>query len=511
MDSMVWAKQFGIDDAELTSLMASHGGAVQALLHCLKSGRISEADYLSWAQNKFSLARVKTEFFSAPADPVFWTAVKDLYKWHPGFFPLCDWQDVLLVGCVEPPQFHFRVAKETRFVLASVNSLETLWKTLEPNWKATEPKPVAAMPALPTKPPPPPAYVPPKVQPSEKAEEIKLDLPPPTVKAPPAYVPPATPKTAPPPPAPAYVPPVAKKGDVTADQLPPAPDVDLNRPDGFSLDIPADNDRLFVVPEGIPLDHANLVEKPKVEAPPPTKSEAPAGLSDTFTESRIDFAVAVTSPSIDLDRTEPAAADKTEPAMVESATAPVSLVPPPKATATATQDDDDYSPMEVTSAGIALNNSTPFESCMNLNDLVESALGSLQPTFEHGMFLLVREKSLVPWKWTDLLHSVKGKKVDAINLATPSIFRIPLTTKMPYHGYVTPNNINSAFFNNFHRGMLPKHVTVVPVVKNGEVVGMLLGITNREIDFRESLISTEKLAVEFAEHFGRVQNVKAAA
>ncbi|MDZ4083424.1 MAG: hypothetical protein U1E10_10835, partial [Bdellovibrionales bacterium] len=60
---------------------------------------------------------------------------------------------------------------------------------------------------------------------------------------------------------------------------------------------------------------------------------------------------------------------------------------------------------------------------------------------------------------------------------------------------------NQKFFNEFYRGMLPKHATVIPVMIDGRMGGMLLGFTNSKIDYRQSLRLMERLSFDLSRVF----------
>jgi hypothetical protein len=88
--------------------------------------------------------------------------------------------------------------------------------------------------------------------------------------------------------------------------------------------------------------------------------------------------------------------------------------------------------------------------------------------------------------------------MNAILLDTPSIFRIVAQTKLPYHGYVRPSEVNDAFFNAFQNGKTPPHVTITPVKVKGVVCAMLLGLMVKGTGTHSMLSQMENLADDFA-------------
>jgi hypothetical protein len=156
---------------------------------------------------------------------------------------------------------------------------------------------------------------------------------------------------------------------------------------------------------------------------------------------------------------------------------------------------------------ININSLEPMmlDDCHTFDQIGAQVLVQVQGVFESGMILLFQGGQLMPWKWSDLMLSVKGENPDAIQLEDPSVFRIVYRTALPYHGYVVTNPINQKFFNEFTRGMLPKHMTIIPVMIEKQMCGMLLAISNQDVQLRQSLRTMERLAFELSRGFKRLR------
>lgn len=152
---------------------------------------------------------------------------------------------------------------------------------------------------------------------------------------------------------------------------------------------------------------------------------------------------------------------------------------------------------------IPLNRIEPklFDACRSIDEAGMQALLQASNTYETSMVLLFKDGELLPWKWSDLFLSVKGEKPDSIDLKGPSLFKVVFRTAKPYHGYVVTSPVNQKFFNEFYRGMLPKHATVVPIMIDNRMAGMLLGFTSLKVDYRQSLRGMERLAVDLSRTF----------
>lgn len=503
MSSTSWTKRFGISDQELSDLKSASAG--DPLRAALVNGRVPEHEYLSWAMQTYELPRLKSDFFQIPPDPILYEALKREFDWNVSFVPLAEWNGVLLVGCLEPPQFHFRTSYEARFVLASPKDLEARYAQLEPTKRTPMIAAIAPRAAFAPPPPPPPTAKPPPV-----AEAQKVFVPPPPPPPVRTAVAEAKPKVS--------LEELLKKPDIP---LPEAPDISLDEPDGL-VDVPTQaSDARMVVPDGIAVGTVSIPKPP----PTPVKevvSEAPEGLSEkTYaTQIGVDFG-SLTAASAKFAPAPPRLGD--EPT---NAQAPVEAAPAVATTATIAPfpptvpkpipqpaDFNTASTAPLGGSSIVKNDVSivPLVQCTDYDDLAGAALGRVLKSYEVGMILLFQNGNLMPWKWTELLHSVKGEKPDPIDLTPASIFRIVFRTCLPYHGHVVPNPINTTFFNAFYRGVTPKHATIMPVLINKKVAGMIIGMTNGEVDFRRTLGEMEILAAEFGTHLDRVKSQKKAA
>lgn len=142
-----------------------------------------------------------------------------------------------------------------------------------------------------------------------------------------------------------------------------------------------------------------------------------------------------------------------------------------------------------------------LDQCRSIDEAGAQAIMQACNIFETAMILLFKDGDLLPWKWNDLFLSVHGDKPVPIDLIEPSIFKVVFRTAKPYHGYVVTSEVNQKFFNEFYRGMLPKHATVIPVMLDGRMGGMLLGFTNSKIDYRQSLRLMERLSFDLSRVF----------
>ena len=470
-----WAPVFGITESDLADLENHLPDRDQPLQWLLSNGHIEISKYIRWARDQYDLPSLKDSFFDIPADRVYWDAVKYEFKWTSSFFPLAEWQGVMLIGCLQPPDFHFPLRVPHRFVIGSARALELRFRELEAQAAPQGPE-VAAVHREEI----PPSHA--QSAPDLEADH-DVDFAPAELVAPRRQHP---------------------ADEVRADQLPPAPDVDMRDPDGLVFDIDSSPHLSSIVPDGMQVSDLGK--------PIPT---TPDGLSDSsqlidlsdFSEDPQPVGLSSAPPSVEPPRAPlvppgpPAAAAK-----VVMPPAPPAPPAPPVPAVVIRQEPTAFSP-RVSSAEPAV----PLETCTSVESLMAAAVANTNVHFEHAMVLKFEGSLLKPVKWSELLLSTKGDNPDPILLEQPSIFRIAARTSLPYHGYVVPNQTNTLFFNSFNRGLTPKHCTVMPVMIAGRLTAMLVGISNDSVDFKGSLHAMEKLASSFSAQLERLREKQLAA
>lgn len=138
-----------------------------------------------------------------------------------------------------------------------------------------------------------------------------------------------------------------------------------------------------------------------------------------------------------------------------------------------------------------------LSQCKDLESLATTILGGWSGFFDKSMILLLQGGQLQIWKasgqWTG-----NPQPGTIIALDTPSIFKIVLDTKYPYHGHVTPGPVNDFFFANTNSGVFPDHVTVVPMVHDRRVLGMIFGGCKKESGRNVPLQRIENFTRSFA-------------
>lgn len=129
------------------------------------------------------------------------------------------------------------------------------------------------------------------------------------------------------------------------------------------------------------------------------------------------------------------------------------------------------------------------------SDGATGVINSMKKHFDQAMILIYQNNVLKALKW-DSSWKKEAHAQASIDLKSASIFRIVFDTKFPYHGYVIPNPINDAFFHGWNQGKYPEHVTIVPILENKNIVGMLLGTCTKQAAQKFQVRHIESIAEE---------------
>ncbi len=162
---------------------------------------------------------------------------------------------------------------------------------------------------------------------------------------------------------------------------------------------------------------------------------------------------------------------------------------------------------DVTRISVGALNSTPTQK---LGDWLGQIFQDMDQTFSKSMILLKNGDHIIPWKWDE---NFVGSEEDSngYSLVQPSPFRIVLRTQKPYHGYVVENEVNKSFFKEWNDSQTPEHLTIAPIVVDDHVIGMLLGLGEKESETKENLDKAQRLANGIAKEIkSRPDRLKAA-
>jgi hypothetical protein len=148
-----------------------------------------------------------------------------------------------------------------------------------------------------------------------------------------------------------------------------------------------------------------------------------------------------------------------------------------------------------------------FDHAQSFDDVAGTAFKKMGIHFQKSMLLVFHQNQLIPWRWTSKWEYKGAKAPAAIDLAKPSFFRVAFNTLLPYHGYVSPSEVNDIFCQDWYNSEKPKHISVLPITINGNVAGIILGLTDNTdiLDYKYSLQFMEELASQISKAYQKIK------
>lgn len=131
------------------------------------------------------------------------------------------------------------------------------------------------------------------------------------------------------------------------------------------------------------------------------------------------------------------------------------------------------------------------------NELLMKILEQMKTHYQKSMILKADDSNVTPWLWDSGFQTPAASSGHQISLDSASPFRIVARTLMPYHGYVVEGETQEKFFDSWNQSQIPDFLSIVPVIVDDKLVGMLLGIADKNINAKASLILLESLAANF--------------
>lgn len=101
-----------------------------------------------------------------------------------------------------------------------------------------------------------------------------------------------------------------------------------------------------------------------------------------------------------------------------------------------------------------------------------------------------------PVLWSDSVTTEQKPSQYKTNINAPCVFSIVANTYKPFHGYITPNDINEKFFEDWNQGEVPEHATIVPIVVKDQLIAMVMALGEKSAFNPQSLRFVEKIAKE---------------
>lgn len=480
MDQKAWHSQFNQQLQGLEEFHQSSGSSLSLLGYAFDQQRLTSDEYLSWAINHYQIPRLQRRFFteSAPSAAVY-SKWAQHYAWSQECMPVAEWDGSLIVACLQPPE-NFPVNPHTIFVLCDYESLKEYWAQ---HSAPVEVSSVGPTPVL-----------------KETPEGIDLSLNTTT----------------------------SVKSDSFSFEDLGLDDTADSHTDSEIVLSDEDSPLELATPEE-PLD--GLLSEQTVTRLEFKNPEAVAESADILVAEDTASDIIIETPVVEEIALAPevlvAATVPPEEKTVVAAAAPAKPnIPPPPQKASAqtpppfTDENSFVKKMAPTTAAIApkiipggkptVTPSTAANLSLDkwkkkysnqMSEKITHVLAQMKNHFEKSLILTLDEKESQAsvFAWDESFKDVSATSA-RVALDTPSIFRVVAATQKPFHGYISINEVNEKFFEEWNHGRIPDHVTISPIIVNEKLVGMLMGLGEKSAYNKMALNSTEKLSAEFANH-----------
>ncbi|WP_413584144.1 hypothetical protein [Bdellovibrio sp. HCB274] len=474
MSTLEWFEHFKHKLQGLTDSHAVAGSPLSLLGYALKENHIQPDEYFPWAMAHYKLPRLQARFFTeTPPRKEMLAKWATHYSWTAECLPVAEWDGILVVACLQPPQ-DFPSNPGAVFVLAPQDVLENCWNSWQSQSSSSQAAPLQAAKSE-----------------SEMPEGFEVSL-----KAP-----------------------AAKKsgdsfsfedlGDVSSSEE-SNPEIEMPEEGAeSSSDEMGGLEGLFDTPK-VSLQSIGSNENSSDVAVAAIPEETPVdGILNSATASpeqiqqTFEHTVMESRPS--LARVEP---------IQEKSSIPAGPPPPPKDDLPELNEDSfgnkPIAPIVARPTGVAKPTMNPVASSnfsleklkkknsAVLPDKIKRALSEMKAHFEKSMILTVdeQESQVTAFAWDENFQDIKDTSL-RVPLKTPSIFNIVASTQKPFHGYISLNELNEKFFEQWNQGAIPDHVTITPIVMEEKIVGMLMGFAEKSAYNKASLTLAEKLSSEF--------------
>lgn len=490
----MWFEQFSTKLQSLEEDYASSGSKVSMLAYAFQTARLNSEEYLAWAVNHYQLPKLQSRFFveTPPSQEVFakWATH---FLWNVECLPVAEWDGSLIVACLEPPQ-DFSISN-TIFVLTTIEDLTHLWELYHEDNSNKLDIPLSGSPegidiSMAT------------VVHANKSDSFSFD-------------------------------------DLGMESSDSSPELlsDANTNSGVEL---SDEEPIVEALEGLNFDAPTTLIKLESfgQATPAAETLEEENASPTFDKTTLfkpltplaktedEPLVLSDEPLVLEEKPKVAAAAKpippppkeasTEekttiaPAVAASKIPPASPVPAapiaaPKPAAVAPAASAVRSSMNTGLDAALLLEVLKKKNGSTIDERVKTTFNEMRNHFEKSMILTLdsKESQLVAFAWDDNFKGMKDPTI-AVPLRVPSVFNIVASTAKPFHGYISLNEVNEKFFEDWNQGRIPDHVTITPLILEDKMVGMIMGFAEKSAYNKMSLSLAEKLSNEF------VKNLKAA-
>jgi|GEM_PF-4732257 len=256
----------------------------------------------------------------------------------------------------------------------------------------------------------------------------------------------------------------------------------------------------FAAPEPPAPDLSDLsapvatADEPKMATPEPPTLPVEAAPPTATMQPPVPVPVPTPPPAFDDDKTPP----------------PIAAVPDPE---TAKPLAVSTAPKDKSITWEHLKGGPPLESCESLPQIVEHIFSKVHKDFEKLMWIpKAKSKGFIP----DLVMGPWSPKDEtwttSVDIRNANIFRVAWSSKLPFHGPISPNSTNNKYFEMWDKGAMPEHITIFPLcTESKKCLGFIVGCGKGEsFDKKDTLKRFQRLMELTAKQLGTAALDKAA-
>ncbi|XGC82423.1 hypothetical protein ACES2L_08030 [Bdellovibrio bacteriovorus] len=500
MSNPVWFEHFKEQLQGLTESFEKSGSTLSLLAFALKGKSLDSEKYLSWAMAHYKLPKLQSRFFTeTPFSQEMFAKWATHFHWSVECLPVAEWDGSLIVACLQPPQ-DFPSSAPVIFVLADYESLNLYAeKAGLHSPSAATPRAVAPAAAAP-------------MDASELPEGFDLSVVTVTKQSADSFsfddlgvqeeV--------------AVVDEASEKSEEAMDGL-------FDGPTQIRLEALNTSQEVAPVLEPIVAETSQVIEVAEPAAQVKPSASAPASDELILMDEAPAAAPAPKAkPELKVAPT-PIETAPVIPAAPVAAAEPIkkpSIPPPPPKTELPPAFEDSFGnktipmaprPQAISQAKPTINpvangtfalDKVKKKNAALLTEKIKTTLSEMKAHFEKSMILTLddQETQLTAFAWDENFKGMKDTST-RFPLATPSIFSIVANTQKPYHGYISINELNEKFFDDWNEAKIPDHVTITPIIANEKIIGMIMGFAEKSAYNKTSLNLAEKLSAEFMKGF----------
>ena len=137
------------------------------------------------------------------------------------------------------------------------------------------------------------------------------------------------------------------------------------------------------------------------------------------------------------------------------------------------------------------------------NPWSEKIFAEMGTHFTSKMIVVKMDEGFVPRYWSAEWNPKTPQNCPFLNVADANIFKIAFKSQRPFHGKISTNPVNDAFFSFWLDGECPEQITVQPVVSDNKVIAMIVGVPNEEQNQRQILQLLNDLSHETAKYINQ--------